>query len=138
MMIPIPRGGILRGVDGIDEARAVPGIEDVVISIRAGEAVVPLPEGASYLGFIFARGESPAAVEAALRRAHARLAFDIARAASGQLRYRRPRDGLDRAAASVAGGVAAQRGAAATDRSAAPRFGRGRRCDARRCRWHQT
>jgi biotin carboxylase len=78
MMIPIPRGGILRGVNGVDEARAVPGIEDVVISIRAGETVVPLPEGASYLGFIFARGESPAAVEEALRRAHARLDFDIA------------------------------------------------------------
>ena len=78
MMIPIPRGGILRGVNGVDEARAVPGIDDVVISIRAGEAVVPLPEGASYLGFIFARGESPAAVEEALRRAHARLDFDIA------------------------------------------------------------
>jgi hypothetical protein len=77
MMLPIPRGGILRGVNGVDEARAVAGIEDVVISIRAGETVVPLPEGASYLGFIFARGESPAAVEEALRRAHARLDFDI-------------------------------------------------------------
>jgi hypothetical protein len=77
MMIPIPRGGILRGVNGVDEARAVAGIEDVVISIRPGETVVPLPEGASYLGFIFARGESPAAVEEALRRAHARLDFDI-------------------------------------------------------------
>jgi hypothetical protein len=78
MMIPIPRGGILRGVSGVEEARALPGIEDVVISIRAGEVVVPLPEGASYLGFIFARGESPAVVEEALRRAHARLEFDIA------------------------------------------------------------
>jgi biotin carboxylase len=78
MMIPIPRAGILRGVDGIDRARDVAGIEDVVISIRVGETVVPLPEGASYLGFIFARGESPADVEAALRQAHARLAFDIA------------------------------------------------------------
>jgi biotin carboxylase len=78
MMIPIPRGGILRAVNGVDDARAVPGIDDVVISIRAGEVVVPLPEGASYLGFIFARGESPDAVEEALRRAHARLDFDIA------------------------------------------------------------
>jgi hypothetical protein len=78
MMIPIPRGGILRGVSGVDDARALPGIDDVVISIRPGEVVVPLPEGASYLGFIFARGESPAAVEDTLRRAHARLTFDIA------------------------------------------------------------
>jgi hypothetical protein len=78
MMIPIPHGGILRGVSGVDEARAFSGIDDVVISNRPGEAVVPLPEGASYLGFIFARGGSPAAVEETLRRAHARLAFDIA------------------------------------------------------------
>jgi biotin carboxylase len=78
MMLPIPRAGILRAVGGVDQARAVPGIQDLVISARPGEAVLPLPEGASYLGFIFARGDSPAAVEAALRDAHARLAVDIA------------------------------------------------------------
>jgi biotin carboxylase len=78
MMIPIPAGGILRSADGLDAARAVPGIEDVVISVRPGEKVVPLPEGSSYLGFIFARGEAPAAVEGALRAAHARLSFTIA------------------------------------------------------------
>ncbi len=78
MMIPIPRGGILRGVSGVEEARVLPGVDDVVISIRPGEAVVPLPEGATYLGFIFARGDSPAVVEERLRDAHARLAFDIA------------------------------------------------------------
>jgi hypothetical protein len=38
---------------------------------------VPLPEGWQYLGFIFARGNSPAEVEDALRIAHARLRFDI-------------------------------------------------------------
>ena len=78
MMLPIPRAGILRGVSGVDGARAVPGIEDLVISVKPGEAVVPLPEGSSYLGFIFARGETPAAVEAALRAAHAHLSVDIA------------------------------------------------------------
>jgi hypothetical protein len=80
MMIPIPARapGVLRAVSGVDEARAVPAVEDVVISIRIGETVVPLPEGASYLGFIFARADTPAAVEAALRAAHARLAFTIA------------------------------------------------------------
>ncbi|HET6147784.1 MAG TPA: ATP-grasp domain-containing protein [Polyangia bacterium] len=78
MMLPIPRAGILRAVAGVDGARAVPGIEDLVISVRPGERVLPLPEGASYLGFIFARGESPAAVEAALREANDRLTVDIA------------------------------------------------------------
>jgi biotin carboxylase len=80
MMIPIParEPGVLRAVGGVEAARAVPGVEEVVITIRVGETVVPLPEGASYLGFLFARGDEPAAVEAALREAHARLAFTIA------------------------------------------------------------
>jgi biotin carboxylase len=77
MMLPIPTRGILHGVRGIEEARAVPGVEDVVITVPEGREVVPLPEGDSYLGFLFAKGETPAAVEAALREAHRRLAFDI-------------------------------------------------------------
>ena len=77
MMIPIPRAGILEGVTGLETARAVPGIEDIIISMHQGQRVVPLPEGSAYLGFIFARGESAAAAEASLRRAHAALDFAI-------------------------------------------------------------
>ncbi|HEX6839443.1 MAG TPA: ATP-grasp domain-containing protein [Polyangia bacterium] len=77
MMIPIPRGGVLGEVRGVEAARAVPLVEDVQVTARAGEVVVPLPEGAAYLGFLFARGETPAAVERALRAAHERLAFEI-------------------------------------------------------------
>jgi biotin carboxylase len=77
MMLPIPRAGILRQVHGREAARAVPGIEEVTVTTHAGQALVPLPEGSRYLGFVFARAESPAAVEAALREAHRRLAFDI-------------------------------------------------------------
>ncbi|HEX8909733.1 MAG TPA: ATP-grasp domain-containing protein [Anaeromyxobacteraceae bacterium] len=77
MMLPIPRRGILRGVGGIEAARAVPGVEDVVITIPEGREVEPLPEGDAYLGFAFARAERPEQVEAALREAHARLAIDI-------------------------------------------------------------
>jgi biotin carboxylase len=73
MMLPIPRGGILREVRGLAAARAVVGIEDISITIPRGRPVVPLPEGDRYLGFMFARGEAPAAVEAALRRAHTAL-----------------------------------------------------------------
>ena len=78
MMIPIPRAGRLRAVRGEDDARAVAGIEDVAITAHREQELVPLPEGWQYLGFIFARGETPAAVEAALRDAHARLSFEIA------------------------------------------------------------
>jgi biotin carboxylase len=77
MMVPIPAGGVLAEIRGVDEAGAVPLIEDVVISARVGELLVPLPEGASYLGFLFARGETPAAVEDAVRAAHRRLGFTI-------------------------------------------------------------
>ncbi|MBS1855220.1 MAG: ATP-grasp domain-containing protein [Acidobacteria bacterium] len=78
MMIPIPKGGIYQSVDGVERARSVPGIEDVVITAAEGQNLVPLPEGSSYLGFIFARGETPEKVEAALRRSHAELEFHIA------------------------------------------------------------
>ena len=77
MMIPIPRGGILRGVEGLDQARAVPGIEDITISMHTGQRIVPLPEGSEYLGFIFSRGAAPHEAEASLRRAHALLRFQI-------------------------------------------------------------
>jgi biotin carboxylase len=73
MMLPIERAGTLRGVGGVEDARAVAGVQDVRITIPAGRPVVPLPEGDRYLGFIFARGETPAHVEAALRQAHAAL-----------------------------------------------------------------
>jgi len=77
MMLPIPRRGVLHGVAGMDAAREVDGIEDVVVTVPQGREVVPLPEGDAYLGFLFARGETPGAVETALREAHRRLAFDI-------------------------------------------------------------
>jgi hypothetical protein len=77
MMIPIPRRGVFRGVSGVDEARAVQGIEDIRITAKTDQMLVPLPEGASYLGFIFARAEHAADVERALREAHRRLAFAI-------------------------------------------------------------
>ena len=77
MMIPIPRGGMFRGVTGEDAARAVPGVTGIEITAPLNQLLVPLPEGASYLGFIFARAATPAAAEAALRAAHACLAFRI-------------------------------------------------------------
>ena len=80
MMIPLPKGGIYRSVEGVERALAVPGIEDVAITATDGQMLVPLPEGSSYLGFIFARGETPQEVEQALRRSHAELKFEIATA----------------------------------------------------------
>ena len=60
MMIPIPKRGILKRVDGVDVARAVPGIEEVTITAKKDQLLERLPEAGSYLGFIFARGPRPA------------------------------------------------------------------------------
>ncbi len=80
MMIPIPREGIYLDVEGLQRALAEPGIEDVIITAKQGQKLIPLPEGASYLGFIFARAATPDAVEQALRNAHRQLRFEIATA----------------------------------------------------------
>jgi biotin carboxylase len=77
MMIPIRKRGVLRQVSGVDRARAVAGVEDVRITAKADQMLHPLPEGAAYLGFIFARAESPAEVERALRDAETHLEFTI-------------------------------------------------------------
>lgn len=77
MMLPIPRGGVLRKIRGLEDARAVPAIEDVMITAELGQELVPLPEGTRYLGFMIARSSTPADVEAALRQAHGRLTFSI-------------------------------------------------------------
>src|SRR6266571_6759744 len=77
MMIPVPTTGVLRELRGVAAARTVPLIEDVVITAHPGQMLVPWPEGWRYPGFIFARGETPEAVEAALRTAHRRLEFLI-------------------------------------------------------------
>jgi biotin carboxylase len=77
MMIPIPRSGYLHRVTGIEEALALAGIEEVTITAKPGQKLIPLPEGSSYLGFIFSRGTSPQRVEEALKAAHRKLRFEI-------------------------------------------------------------
>ncbi|MDX1983864.1 MAG: ATP-grasp domain-containing protein [Bryobacteraceae bacterium] len=78
MMIPVPKAGVYRGVAGVEEARRLPGIEDVVISAKQGQLLKMFPEASSYTGFLFSRAATPEAAEAALREAHALLRFDIA------------------------------------------------------------
>jgi hypothetical protein len=79
MMIPIPARGMLKGVTGEDDARRVAGVTGVRITAKLGQLLEPLPEAGSYLGFIFARGATAADAERAVREAHGRLTFDVAR-----------------------------------------------------------
>ena len=77
-MIPIPEDGRYKGVDGLERARAVDLVEEIVITAKRDQRIQPLPEGGSYLGFIFARADTPDGVVSALRAAHSRLRFEIA------------------------------------------------------------
>ena len=77
MMIPIPEAGLLKRVDGVEAAQRVPGIESVKITASLNQPLIPLPEGESYLGFIFAKRNRPEEVEAALRQAHQQLHFKV-------------------------------------------------------------
>ena len=77
MMIPIPERGVLEEVRGLAAARGVAGVEEIRVTVPAGQAVEPPPEGSRYLGFIFARAERAEEVEAALRAAHRELSIVI-------------------------------------------------------------
>jgi len=77
MMLPIPAKGRLEEVRGLDDAKEVVGIEELTITAHLGQQLVPLPEGSQYLGFLFARADSPEQVEQALREAQRRLEFRI-------------------------------------------------------------
>jgi biotin carboxylase len=77
MMIPIPKSGIFVECNGVEDALAIPAIESIEITAKPNYPIYPLPEGDSYLGFIFARAESPELAEAAVREAHRRLRFEI-------------------------------------------------------------
>jgi hypothetical protein len=97
MMIPVAASGILEEVEGLERARAVAHIEAIEITARLRDRVVAWPEGASYLGFIFARAEKPEEAEAAVRAAHAKLHFKLSaelpveHPATGRLPAREPR-----------------------------------------------
>ena len=77
MMIPISKAGQLKSVTGLEQARAVAAVNEVVVTIPIGESLVPIPEGGRYLGFIFSRAARPEDVESALRVAHSKLGFVI-------------------------------------------------------------
>ncbi len=77
MMMPVPVSGRLLHVRGVEEARMVPGVDAVHITIAPESEVLALPDGNQYLGFIFARGKSPEQVEKAIRTAYRFIHVDI-------------------------------------------------------------
>ena len=79
MMVPVPGAGIYETVEGLDAARSVSLVEDVIVTAKPGQRFVPWPEGASYPGFIFSRARGPEDAVAAVRTAHELLSFRLVR-----------------------------------------------------------
>jgi hypothetical protein len=77
MMIPVPRSGIFESVSGEEDARSTLGVTELLITARLHDYIAAWPEGSSYLGFLFARGETAAEVEEAIRNAYQKLEFTI-------------------------------------------------------------
>ncbi len=77
-MIPIHHEGVYEGVEGLESALLTSGVTEIAITAKVGQELEPLPEGASYLGFIFSQGAATEDVEQSLRSAHAKLRFQLA------------------------------------------------------------
>ncbi len=77
MMIPVSNSGTFARVEGVEEARNIPGITSLEITARLHDHITAWPEGSSYLGFIFASAADSAEAEAAIRVAHAKLRFTL-------------------------------------------------------------
>lgn len=81
-MLPVPSTGRFLGIDGANDALAIEGVTGLDVTVAVGRTLGAWPEGERYLGFLFARGDSPAAVERALRAGEARLSIRIERSPS--------------------------------------------------------
>jgi biotin carboxylase len=77
LMIPVPRSGILGAISGVETAREIPGVTGIDLMVQPGSIVLAPPEGDRYLGFVFARGETPEAVESALRTAMSTITVEV-------------------------------------------------------------
>ena len=77
MMIPVPNSGMLEKIEGEEATRATRGITELVITARLHDYIEAWPEGSSYLGFLFAKSETPEGAEQVLRAAHEKLRFTL-------------------------------------------------------------
>lgn len=77
LMIPIPRSGRLKAVEGLDQCRAIPGVTGIEMTLKPGTELLAPPEGDRYLGFVFARGTTPEVVEEALQKAQSTITVEV-------------------------------------------------------------
>lgn len=73
-----PGPGTLAGIDGVDAARAVPGVERVRITAEVGDVIEPRVGSGQTIGEVVAVRDDPDACAEALSRAHGAIAFALA------------------------------------------------------------
>jgi len=77
MMIPIERDGVYEGVEGVDCALDIAGVEEIAITPNRTGARASAG-GIKLSGIHFRPGGNTGEVEQSMRQAHARLRFQIA------------------------------------------------------------
>jgi biotin carboxylase len=69
LMIPVPGSGTFVEITNLEMIREIAHITGIEITARAGTHLDPPPVGDNYLGFVFARAQTPDLVTDALRKA---------------------------------------------------------------------
>jgi biotin carboxylase len=77
LMLPLPGEGRLKSVHGVEDARRISGIEDVIFTAEPGDFIVPFPEQGCYVGFATASGRTPETVIDALSRACSTINIEL-------------------------------------------------------------
>ena len=77
LMVPTPHSGTLSAIANQEETRQIEGITGMDFTITPGGRITAPPDGERYLGFVYARSETPEQVESALRKAMATLEVQL-------------------------------------------------------------
>lgn len=54
-----PSHGCIDAIDGIDEATAIPGVQEITLTKQVGDRAVPLESGADRVGYVIAQADTP-------------------------------------------------------------------------------
>jgi biotin carboxylase len=76
-VLGVTRSGRLTAIEGLEEARSVPGIASVVVAARPGDTVAPYTRAGAKVGYLLASGSDREAVTASLDKADELIRFVV-------------------------------------------------------------
>ncbi len=74
-MIPVAASGVIADITGVEEAKRIPFVTDIVIDAKVGNHYEELPSVSSYLGFIYAKAPTRALCIEALEKSFSLIDF---------------------------------------------------------------